>query len=165
MPEHPYKIRVSNQGRGTGYALSGKDIYFIVGGNMGERTARILLAKLGHGHKEALLNLAKRLGDAGFEIIYTELQDPEAIVGTAIQESVDHIGITILEDGDMGRVKEIKDLLNKQGESHITLAVGGLLEGDNLLRAQKMGLDACFPKGTSYEELIEWAKNNIRSKA
>ncbi|RLB84753.1 MAG: methylmalonyl-CoA mutase, partial [Deltaproteobacteria bacterium] len=85
---------------------------------MGQRMPRILLAKLGHGHKEALLNLAKRLGDAGFEIVYTELEDPAAIVGTAIQESVDHIGITVLEDGDISNVRRIKGLLDQGEESH-----------------------------------------------
>jgi methylmalonyl-CoA mutase C-terminal domain/subunit len=58
---------------------------------MAERKIRILLGRLGEGYKEALLNLAKGLGDAGFEVIYTELQDPDAIVSSAMQESVDHI--------------------------------------------------------------------------
>ena len=33
---------------------------------MAERKIRVLLGKLGEGHKEASLDLAKRLGDAGF---------------------------------------------------------------------------------------------------
>lgn len=54
------------------------------------RRVRILLGKIGEGHKETQLNLAKRFGEAGFEVIYTDLQEPEAIVRSAIQESVDH---------------------------------------------------------------------------
>jgi methylmalonyl-CoA mutase cobalamin-binding domain/chain len=56
------------------------------------RKGRVLLGKLGEGHKEAQLNLAKTLGEAGFEVVFTELQDPESIVNSALQESVDHIG-------------------------------------------------------------------------
>ena len=131
---------------------------------MAERMPRILLAKLGHGHKEALLNLAKRLGDAGFEIVYTELEDPQAIVGTAIQESVDHIGITVLEDGDIGPVEQIKNFLDDGEESHITLAVGGLIEREQLEELKGMGVDACFPRGTSFDELIRWAQKNIATR-
>ena len=53
---------------------------------MAERKIRILLGRLGEGHKEALLNLAKSLGDAGFEVIYTELQEPEALVKSAAEQ-------------------------------------------------------------------------------
>ncbi|RLB43821.1 MAG: hypothetical protein DRH12_01790 [Deltaproteobacteria bacterium] len=130
---------------------------------MGQRMPRILLAKLGHGHKEALLNLAKRLGDAGFEIVYTELEDPAAIVGTAIQESVDHIGITVLEDGDISNVRRIKGLLDQGEESHVTIAVGGLMNDRQLAELREVGVDACFPKGTSFDELARWARENITS--
>ena len=130
---------------------------------MAGRMPRILLAKLGHGHKESLLNLAKRLGDAGFEIVYTELEDPEAIVGTAIQESVDHLGITVLEDGELDAVRRIKELLTISGEMDITIAVGGLIGEEAAKRLEEMGVDACFLRGTTYEELIKWAKDNISS--
>lgn len=130
---------------------------------MPQRMPRILLAKLGHGHKESLLNLAKRLGDAGFEIVYTELEDPVAIVGTAIQESVDHIGITLLEDGNIETVERLMGLLNEKGDPDVTVAVGGLVENEQCKKLKEMGVDACFPKGTSYEELIRWARENIAS--
>ncbi len=130
---------------------------------MAGRMPRILLAKLGHGHKESLLNLAKRLGDAGFEIVYTELEDPEAIVGTAIQESVDHLGITVLEDGELDAVRRIKELLTISGEMDITIAVGGLIGEEAAKTLEEMGVDACFLRGTTYEELIKWAKDNISS--
>jgi methylmalonyl-CoA mutase C-terminal domain/subunit len=57
---------------------------------MSERKIRILLGKLGQGHKEAQLALARSFSEAGFEVIYTELQEPEAIIRSALQESVDH---------------------------------------------------------------------------
>ena len=128
---------------------------------MSQRKPRVLLAKLGDGHKDSFLNLAKRLSDAGFEIVYTELEDPVAIVGTAIQECVDHIGITLLEDRPIEIIEGIVKLLNEKGEVDITLAVGGLIEEEQCKKLKQMGVDACFPKGTSYEELITWAKEYI----
>jgi len=39
---------------------------------LSERKIRILLGKLGEGHKEAQLALARNFSEAGFEVIYTE---------------------------------------------------------------------------------------------
>jgi methylmalonyl-CoA mutase C-terminal domain/subunit len=132
---------------------------------MAERKIRILLGKLGEGHNESLLNLAKTLGDAGFEVIYTELQDPEAIVRSALQESVDHIGITTFLDADIRLFQEIKRILQKERVDGITVTAGGSLEEEDIAKIKAMGVMEFFPKGTSFEELIEWAEKNIRPKA
>ena len=132
---------------------------------MAERKIRILLGKLGEGHNESLLNLAKTLGDAGFEVIYTELQDPEAIVRSALQESVDHIGITTFPDADIRLFQEIKRILQKERVDGITVTAGGSLEEEDIAKIKAMGVMEFFPKGTSFEDLIEWAEKNIRPKA
>ncbi len=49
------------------------------------------------GHEVGARVVAKALADAGMEVIYTGLrQTPEMIVRTAIEESVDLIGVSIL---------------------------------------------------------------------
>lgn len=129
---------------------------------MGKRKIRILLGKLGEGHKDAQLNLAKRMGDAGFEVIYTELQDPAAIVRSAVQESVDHIGITTLPGADIHAFAIIREHLRNEGADHITLTAGGILSEGDMERVAEMGVMEFFPKGTSFEELIEWSRKNIK---
>ena len=129
---------------------------------MAERKIRILLAKLGEGHKGALLNLAKSLGDAGLEVIYTELQDPEAIVESALQESVDHIGITTLPGVDIRAFEEIRRFLKDKNSKHITITAGGFLEEKDVPKIKAMGVLEFFPMGTSFEELTGWAKKNIK---
>lgn len=130
---------------------------------MAERKIRILLGKLGEGHKEALLNLAKGLGDAGFEVIYTELQEPEAIVKSALQESVDHIGITTLPGADIGAFEEIRSMLREEASDHITITAGGILDEKDIPKIKAMGVMEFFPKGTSLRELTAWARANIKS--
>jgi methylmalonyl-CoA mutase C-terminal domain/subunit len=131
--------------------------------DMAERKIRILLGRLGEGHKEALLNLAKSLGDAGFEVIYTELQEPEAIVRSALQESVDHIGITTLPGLDIDAFAEIKRILKEEASEHITITAGGFLEEEDIPKIKAMGVMEFFPKGTSLQELTAWAKKNIKA--
>lgn len=130
---------------------------------MAERKIRILLGRLGEGYKESLLNLAKSLGNAGFEVIYTELQEPDAIVRSAMQESVDHIGITTLPGADIRAFEEIRKLLKEEASDHITITAGGFLEEGDVSKIKAMGVMEFFPKGTSLEELTAWAKKNIKS--
>ncbi|MFH1351587.1 MAG: methylmalonyl-CoA mutase [Pseudomonadota bacterium] len=129
-----------------------------------ERKIRVLLGKLGEGHKGASLNLAKRLGGAGFEVIYTELQDPGAIARSALQESVDHIGITTLPGADVEVFEKIRMILKNEGVEEITLTAGGILEEGDILRIKEMGVMEFFPAGTSFEEMLEWSKKNIKPK-
>lgn len=131
---------------------------------MAERKIRALLGKLGEGHNEALLHLAKKFGDAGFEVIYTELQEPAALVRSALQESVDHIGITTLPGADIRVFQEIRDLLKKEKADYITITAGGFLDEKEIPEIEKVGVMKFFPRGTPFEELIQWSKENIKAK-
>jgi methylmalonyl-CoA mutase C-terminal domain/subunit len=131
---------------------------------MTARKGRVLLGKLGEGHKEAQLNLAKNLYEAGFEVIYTELQDPESIVNSALQESVDHIGITTLPGADIMAFEKIIGLLRKQEAGHISVTAGGFLDDEDIPRIRQMGVMAFFPRDTSFEAIVEWSLENIKPK-
>jgi methylmalonyl-CoA mutase C-terminal domain/subunit len=123
------------------------------------------MGKLGDGHKESLLNLAKALSEAGFEVIYTELQDPEALVRSALQECVDHIGITTLPGGRIEAFQEMIGLLKEKKADYISVTAGGFLDDDDIPRVKEMGVIAFFPKGTSFREIVEWAQERIKIKA
>jgi methylmalonyl-CoA mutase C-terminal domain/subunit len=131
---------------------------------MKERKIRILLGKFGEGHKEAVLALARNFSEVGFEVIFTELQEPHAIVRSAIQESVDHIGITTLPGTDIQAFAEMKKILAKENSEHITITAGGFLDEKDIVVIEEMGVMKFFPKGTSFEELIEWSKENIKHR-
>ena len=130
---------------------------------MSERKIRILLGKLGLGQKEAQHALARSFSEAGFEVIYTELQEPEAIIRSALQESVDHIGITVLPGADIKVFAQIQRLLEECGAS-ITVTAGGILDEAEIASLLGMGVMKFFPRGTSFGELIEWSKENITPK-
>ena len=122
---------------------------------------RILLGKMGEGHKEAQLNLARRLGEAGFEVIFTDLKEPEALVRVALQESVDHIGITTLPGADIQAFQEIFSLLERENAGDISVTAGGFLSEEDIDRIKRMGVKAFFPRGTTFEEIVAWSQKNI----
>ncbi|MGD9504003.1 MAG: cobalamin-dependent protein [Syntrophobacteraceae bacterium] len=129
---------------------------------MGERRVRILMARFGEGYESATMRLASTFRDAGFEVIYTELQDPEAIVASAIQESVDHIGVTTLPGANLEMFGKIGELLAREECSYIHMTAGGILADEDVPKIKEMGVVEFFPQGTTYEGLIQWAKENIK---
>ena len=129
---------------------------------MGVKKVRILMAKFGEGHEASLMKLATAFSEAGFEVIYTMLQDPEAIVTSALQESVDHIGITTLSGTQIKDFTKIFDLLAKEKMSHIGVTAGGFLHDEDIERIKEMGVIEFFPVGTTYGELIDWSRKHIR---
>ncbi len=123
---------------------------------------RILMAKLGDGYESAITNLGTAFSEAGFEVIYTRIQDPEAIVTAALQESADHIGITTLPGAHIEDFARIFELLAEENLSHIQVSAGGFLNDEDIPRIKEMGVVEFFPKGTTYAELIEWSKLHIK---
>jgi methylmalonyl-CoA mutase, C-terminal domain len=129
------------------------------------RRVRILMAKFGEGFQSAVMKLARAFSEAGFEVIYTELQDPEAIVASAIQESVDHIGVTTLPGADIESFSKLVAMLRKEGTDYIHITAGGFLPDEEIPKIKAMGVMEFFAKGTTYDELIQWAVQNIKSTA
>lgn len=123
---------------------------------------RILMAKLGEGYEAAMTNLTLAFRDAGYEVIYTDIQRPEAIVASAIQECVDHIGITTLPGAKIEDLARVVDLLKKEDAAHIRVTAGGYLEQDAIPKVKGAGIVEFFPIGTSISELIQWTKDNIK---
>jgi methylmalonyl-CoA mutase C-terminal domain/subunit len=126
------------------------------------RTVRILMAKFGESYEEATLRLAIAFREAGFEVIYTNAQKPEAVVQSAIQEDVDHIGITTLPGADLGNIRKTVDLLRSLGADDIRITAGGFLSYEDIPRVKEMGIAEFFPRGTTVEELIQWARDHIK---
>jgi methylmalonyl-CoA mutase C-terminal domain/subunit len=130
---------------------------------MKERMIRILMAKMGEGGGEAILKLSKAFRDAGFEVIFTDTQKPEAIVASAIQEAVDHIGITTFPGADLSDLGRIRKLLDGEGLPEIRITAGGFIAENDKPRVREMGVAEFFMPGTSIPELIAWARENITS--
>jgi methylmalonyl-CoA mutase C-terminal domain/subunit len=129
---------------------------------MSDIMVRILLAKLGDGYDQATLQLGKALLDAGFEVIYTNTQEPEAIVISALQETVDHIGITFLPGAKISDLEIITTQLAKEDASDIQVTVGGFLKEEDMPKLKEMGIREIFPRGTTFAQLVNWAREHIK---
>jgi methylmalonyl-CoA mutase C-terminal domain/subunit len=126
---------------------------------MARRKLRVLIARFGNGYENAMLKLASACSEAGFEVVYTDLQDPQAIVASAIQEAVDHIGITTLPGANLEDFAKLFKLLDENGVSHIRVTAGGFLPDEDMDCIKKMGALDFYPKGSIYNKIEQWTKD------
>jgi methylmalonyl-CoA mutase, C-terminal domain len=132
---------------------------FLQLGQLGQMTARILIAKLGlDGHDRGAKVVARTLRDAGFEVIYTGLkQSPDAVAAVAVQEDVDLVGVSLLSGAHAVLVPELMRLLRAQG-SEARVLLGGIIpeaDRDDLLQA---GVSAIFGPGESGATIVAATK-------
>lgn len=121
---------------------------------------RVLIGKVGlDGHDRGVKLIARALRDAGTEVIYTGLhQTPEEVVGTAIQEDVDAIGLSILSGAHNTLFRRVVELLREQGAEDIVVFGGGIIPDEDLPRLKAAGVRALFRPGTPMSEIVDFVK-------
>jgi len=128
------------------------------------RPLRVLVAKVGlDGHDRGARVIATALRDAGMEVIYTGLrQTPEMVVGAALQEDVDAIGISILSGAHMTVFPKIIELMKARGMDDVLLTGGGIIPDEDRIQLQQMGVGNLFPPGTPTSEIADYITNWVR---
>jgi methylmalonyl-CoA mutase C-terminal domain/subunit len=114
------------------------------------RKIRVVIAKPGlDGHDRGAKVIARALRDAGMEVIYTGLrQTPEQIVGAALQEDADVIGLSILSGA----------------HNHICPRVMELLKEKDIEKLRKIGINGVFLPGTPMQDIIDFITRNVRTR-
>ena len=130
---------------------------------MGNDKIRVLVAKPGlDGHDRGAKVVSRALRDAGFEVIYTGLhQTAEQIVETAIQEDVDHIGLSILSGAHMTLVPKVVELLKENKSEDVSLSVGGIIPDEDKEALNKIGVEGVFGPGTDTKDIVEFIKKKV----
>lgn len=126
---------------------------------------RVLLAKVGlDGHDLGILMVARRLQEAGMEVIYTGLhQSPEQVAEAAIQENVDVIGISSLSDGHMEQAPAVVGLLRGKGAA-IPVVLGGFIQPEDVPQLKKEGVAEIFPINTTLESAVAGIKKIVSGR-
>ena len=127
---------------------------------------RVVIAKPGlDGHDRGAKVIARALRDAGMEVIYTGLrQTPEQIVGAALQEDADVIGLSILSGAHMHICPRVMELLKAKGLTDVIVVVGGIIPDVDLPKLREMGITGVFLPGTPMQEIVEFINRNVRSR-
>lgn len=128
---------------------------------MSEKPARVLIAKPGlDGHDRGAKVVAHALMNAGFEVIYTGLhQTVEQIVGVAVDEDVDVIGLSILSGAHIPISEKLIKKLAHEGAKDILVIVGGNIPKRDFEALKSLGVRGIFQTGSTFDDIIEFIKN------
>jgi len=127
-----------------------------------KRKKRILLSKIGlDGHDRGIKILAKKMSDAGAEVVYLGLfQTVESVVSTAVQEDVDVIGISILDGGQTLIAEDLMEALKSRDLYGVQVIFGGIIPERDRPVLQNMGVAAVFGPGTPIADIIDFISEN-----
>ena len=128
---------------------------------------RVIIAKPGlDGHDRGAKVIARALRDAGMEVIYTGLrQTPEQIVGAALQEDADVIGLSILSGAHMHICPRVMEMLKERGLDDVLVLVGGIIPDVDIPRLREAGVRGIFLPGSPMQEIIDFINANARTRA
>jgi methylmalonyl-CoA mutase C-terminal domain/subunit len=127
---------------------------------------RILVAKPGlDGHDRGAKVIARALRDAGFEVVYTGLhQTPEMIAGAAVQEDVDGVGLSIMSGAHNTLFPAVIDELKKRGADDMVVFGGGIIPEADFEPLKKAGVAGVFTPGATLDSIVEWVRENVKSR-
>ena len=133
-----------------------------------KRKIRILMAKPGlDGHDRGIKVLASAYRDAGMEVIYLGLrQTPEMIVSSALQEDVDVIALSSLNNAHMTIFPNVLNLMQDKGLDDVLLVGGGIIPKKDMKELERLGTGKLFGPGTPIDETLiyitNWVNENRR---
>ncbi len=130
------------------------------------RKIRVVIAKPGlDGHDRGAKVIARALRDAGMEVIYTGLrQTPEQIVGAALQEDADVIGLSVLSGAHNQICPRVMELVREHGLDDVLVVVGGIIPDVDVPRLQQIGIRGIFRPGSPMSEIVDFIEKNVRPR-
>ena len=133
-----------------------------------KRPIRVVMAKPGlDGHDRGIKILARSFQENGMEVIYLGLrQTPQMIINAAIQEDVDVIALSSLNNAHMTIFPNILKLMKEKNIDDVLLVGGGIIPKKDVLLLEDMGVGKLFGPGTPVQETVDyitnWVKENRR---
>ncbi len=131
-----------------------------------QRPIKVLLAKPTHDcHDRGVRYLARKMRDAGFEVIFASFLLPEEVVDTAVQEDVDAIGISCSAGGHMPIFESVMKGLEAEGMGEVLVLGGGVIPASDRERLLTMGCVEVFGPGSTAEAAIELLQSRLHQPA
>jgi methylmalonyl-CoA mutase C-terminal domain/subunit len=122
---------------------------------MPNKRLRILIARFGD-ESENVQKMAHSCCEAGFEVVYTNLQDPEAICRCALEEAVDHIGIITMPGATVQDFARLFDILSRNGLSQIPVTGADFFPEQDINKIKQLGAIYFYSKNSIYEKIEKW---------
>ncbi len=130
-----------------------------------EHKKRILLAKSQiDAHDRGVRYLARKLMEAGQEVIFIRYGLPDEIVYAALQEDVDVIGISFSTGTPLAVVPKVMNLIKEQGAKDKVVIVGGIVPDDIVPELKEAGVAGVFGPGSNPADIIDIIERAVLKK-
>ena len=128
---------------------------------------RVVVAKPGlDGHDRGAKVVARALRDAGMEVVYTGVhQTPEQIVGTALQEDADAVGLSVLSGAHMPLFAKVIELLAERGAEDVVVFGGGIIPEEDFPKLEELGVAKVFTPGATMSDIVRWVRQRFAASA
>lgn len=128
-----------------------------------ERKIRVLLCvSVLDGHDRGLKYIAKKIAEAGMEVIYISYEEVVEIALTAVQEYVDVIGVSSSTGGHMVLFSDLLESLRKNEMNHVLVIAGGVIPSADIPRLQEIGVGEIFGPGTHGDNVVDFISQRIK---
>lgn len=127
---------------------------------MAGRKLRVVIAKPGlDGHDRGAKVLCLALRDRGLEVVYTGLhRTPEQIAETALEESADVVGLSIMSGAHLPLTQKVLEALRARRIENVHVLVGGVIPRGDVERLEELGAAGVFPTGADFDAIAERIK-------
>ncbi|CAN5826758.1 MAG: cobalamin B12-binding domain-containing protein [Acidimicrobiia bacterium] len=123
---------------------------------------RVLLAKPTHDcHDRGVRLVAKKMRDAGFEVIFMNFLLPEEVIRAALDEDVHVVGISTSSGGHLPLFGDLLAGLAAHGRDDAVVIGGGVIPPDDEKTLRSWGVEAIFGPGTNAEQAIAMIKRRL----
>jgi methylmalonyl-CoA mutase C-terminal domain/subunit len=128
--------------------------------NQQEKIIRVLLTRARiDPHDRGIRYLARKLVEAGIEVIYTRYANVEEIASTALEEDVDVVGIGFACSDPLITVKKAARLFAKKGLNDVPLIVGGIIPAEERPELIQTGVKRIYGPGSNHEDVVAFIKS------
>lgn len=123
---------------------------------MSDFVPRVLLTKsFIDSHDRAIKTIAVALRDAGMEVVLIDYETPADVVGIAIDEDVDAIGISFMSGGQVKTTEAVVAALREAGREDLPVVVGGTIRPFDRDGLEAAGVRAIFGGGERLEKVAD----------
>ena len=124
----------------------------------------MVLAKIGlDGHDVGILLLAKRLQDAGFEVVYLGKRNrPIDVARAVVDEDAEVVGVSALSGGIGALTIRLIEALDREGV-RVPVIAGGIAEPEEVAEMTNRGVTAFFGPESSMDDVVAAFEGAARS--
>lgn len=130
-----------------------------------QRIIRVLLSKSKMDvHDRGVRYIARKMFEAGLEVILTRHGLMDEVANMAEQEDVDVIGLSFSAGGHLSSCARLQQLFKEKGLTDKVVIVGGVIPDDDIEELKKIGVKGVFGAGSSADEATTFIKSLFDEK-